>query len=265
MNARSPFIHAVFQGIACVSFASLTSFIHVSAHANTCKGTLYLTIDTGNMAPAETMAATLKKHNVRATFFVANEKTTRGDTSLDPSWSTFWKARADEGHAFGAHTWRHWYFRSDVGRDRVNFIPWGKKAGETLDESAMCAELRKSDTAFKAMTGRALDPIWRAPGGKLTPNATRFAEGCGYKHVAWSAAGFSGDELPSEKFPSDALIAKQLRDIRDGDILLWHLGIWSRQDPLYPKLDTLIAGLKEKGFCFATILEHPQYKNLKRR
>jgi peptidoglycan/xylan/chitin deacetylase (PgdA/CDA1 family) len=224
-----------------------------------CKGTLYLTIDTGTMAPADEMAAMLKKHNVKATFFLANEKTARGDTSLDPSWTGFWKARAEEGHAFGTHTWRHWYFRGDVGSDGVRYVPWGKSSGETLNQTGMCAELNKSAEAFKTMTDRKIDAIWRAPGGKLTPNTIRFAEACGYKHVAWSPAGFSGDELPSETYPSDQLIAKQLRDIRDGDILLWHLGIRSRKDPLYPKLDILITGLKAKGFCFVTIPSHPQY------
>ena len=77
----------------------------VSVHAASCAGTVYLTIDTGNMQPAQAMADVLKKHGVKATFFLANEKTTRGDTSLDPAWAPFWKARADEGHAFGSHTW----------------------------------------------------------------------------------------------------------------------------------------------------------------
>jgi peptidoglycan/xylan/chitin deacetylase (PgdA/CDA1 family) len=70
----------------------------------------------------------------------------------------------------------------------------------------------------------------------------------------------SGDELPSEKFLSDELIQKQLKNIRDGDILLWHLGIWSRKDALYPKLDALLTGLQQRGFCFARITEHPEYR-----
>ena len=224
-----------------------------------CKGTVYLTIDTGNMAPAEAIAAILKKHDVKATFFLANEKTAAGGTSLDPSWKLFWQARADEGHAFGSHTWRHWYFRGDQG-DKVSYVPWGKTAGETLDQQQVCVELKQSEDAFKAMTGRGFDKIWRAPGGKLTPNTVRFAEACGFKHVPWSPAGLSGDELPSEKFPAEKLLAAQLRDIKDGDILLWHLGIWSRTEPLYPKLDDLIGGLKAKGMCFAKITEHPNWK-----
>ncbi|MFN7221749.1 MAG: polysaccharide deacetylase family protein, partial [Burkholderiales bacterium] len=55
--------------------------------ATSCAKTVYLTIDTGNMAPAEQMAAILRKHSVKATFFLANEKTVRGDTSLDPAWA----------------------------------------------------------------------------------------------------------------------------------------------------------------------------------
>jgi peptidoglycan/xylan/chitin deacetylase (PgdA/CDA1 family) len=39
-----------------------------------------------------------------------------------------------------------------------------------------------------------------------------------------------------------------------------HLGIWSRKDPWAPSvLEPLIMGLKDKGFCFATLREHPAY------
>ncbi len=231
-----------------------------ATEATTCSGTVYLTIDTGHMAPAEQMAAILNKHAVKATFFLSNEKTQRGDTALNASWSAFWKARVQEGHAFGSHTWRHRYFRADSGDDRVSYVPWGEKRGEMLDEAGVCAEIRKPEEAFKVLTGRGFDGIWRAPGGKLTPNVVRFAEACGYRHVPWSAAGFSGDELASEKFSSDQLIKQQLRDIKNGDILLWHLGIWSRKDALWPRLDELIVGLKARGLCFAKITEHPAWK-----
>ena len=239
---------------------ALSLFAAGSAAAATCKGSVYLTIDTGNMQPAEVMAAVLKKHDIKATFFLANEKTTRGDTSLDPAWAAFWMARAAEGHAFGSHTWRHWTFRRDVGADKVSYVSAGGTSGDSLDAAGVCAELKQPETAFKAMTGRGFDAIWRAPGGKLTPNVSRFANACGFKHVPWTAAGFSGDELPSEKFPSDQLIKTQLRNIGDGDILLWHLGIWSRKDPLYLRFDELISGLRAKGLCFARITDHPQWK-----
>ena len=87
------------------------------------------------------------------------------------------------------------------------------------------------------------------------------AKACGYAHVGWAAAGFLGDELPSDKFSNPMLLAKALRDIRSGDILVAHLGIWSRQEPWAPAvLEPLLLGLKARGFCFATLREHPAYR-----
>ena len=40
-----------------------------------------------------------------------------------------------------------------------------------------------------------------------------------------------------------------------------HLGIWSRQDPWAPAvLEPLVQGLQQKGFCFRTLREHPQFQ-----
>jgi peptidoglycan/xylan/chitin deacetylase (PgdA/CDA1 family) len=220
-----------------------------------CKGRVYLTIDTGNMEPAESIAAILRKHDVRATFFLANEKTKRGDTSLDAAWTSYWRARVQEGHAFGNHTWRHWYFRRDVGEDKIAYVS-ANGTTELLDQPQFCAEFRRVEDAFMQMTGRRLDPIWRAPGGRTTPRALKFAEGCGYpRHVHWADAGFLGDELPSDRYPNEQLLKRALTTIRAGDVLMMHLGIWSRKDPFWPQLDPLIAGLKAKGMCFATLTE----------
>ncbi len=58
------------------------------------------------------------------------------------------------------------------------------------------------------------------------------AQACGYRHVGWSPAGFLGDELPSDKFPNAQLLSQALANITPGDILMAHLGIWSRQGSL---------------------------------
>ena len=80
-----------------------------------------------------------------------------------------------------------------------------------------------------------------------------FANACGYRHVHWSPAGFLGDELPSDRYPNEALVAKTLGSVRDGDVLVMHMGIWSRKDPYAPMLDSLLTGLEKRGFCFATL------------
>jgi hypothetical protein len=72
-----------------------------------------------------------------------------------------------------------------------------------------------------------------------------------------------GDELSSQTYSNAKLLRTSLQTIRTGDILMAHLGIWSRQDPWAPKvLEPLIVGLKEKGFCFASLRQHPQYSKL---
>ena len=220
-----------------------------------CEKTLYLTIDTGSMGPAEQIAGVLRKHKVKATFFVANEKTTRGDMSMDPAWGPFWKGLVADGHAFGNHTWRHWYFRRDLPGGKVAYVSRDGKR-ENLDRQGVCRELRDSERAFETIAGRKYDKIWRAPGGKTTPFALKSASFCGYpEHVGWSPAGFLGDELPSDRYPNQVLLRNAIRDLKDGDVLLMHLGIWSRKDPFWPMLDPLLTALEEKGFCFATIPE----------
>jgi peptidoglycan/xylan/chitin deacetylase (PgdA/CDA1 family) len=234
---------------AVVIFSHALFFSSI-VHAG-CSGTVFLTLDTGSMSQAENIAAILTKYQVKATFFLANEKTVRGDYSLDPTWGDYWRARVKEGHAFGSHTWRHWYFQRDLKDGTIFYRAMDGSDHERLTQKGFCTELRKSGDAFEKMTGRKLDALWRAPGGRLTARASEWGAGCGFpRHVGWSDVGFLGDELPSEQFPNDMLLKRALAKIKDGDILVMHLGIWSRKDPFAPMLDPLIAGLKSRGLCF---------------
>ncbi len=225
---------------------------------------VYLTLDTGHMGVAPLMADILHKHQVKATFFGANERTQTGDGSLGKDWAPWWKARAAEGHEFASHTFDHTYWRADVGAGQFRVRPSagpleGKESVWTAAQ--YCAEIAKAGSRLEEITGKKPLPLFRAPGGKTSPRLLAAAKACGYEHVGWAPAGFLGDELPSEAYPNEQLLQKALRDVRSGDILLAHLGIWSRKDPWAPAvLEPLITGLKQRGFCFATLREHPRYK-----
>ncbi len=236
--------------------------------AQSCRGTVYLTLDTGSMRDAELIADILRRHQVRATFFLASEKTVRGDHSLDMSWAPYWRALAAEGHRFGSHTFDHVYFREARAEQASpgKFLArpqFGEAAGrdQTWTGEQLCTELKRVDQRFREMTGQGLDPVWRAPGGRAPAAVMKAAAGCGFRHVHWADAGFLGDELPSDRFPNDKLLAQALSRIRSGDILMAHLGIWSRKDPFAPMLDPLIEGLKRKGLCFDTLDRHPDYSH----
>ena len=240
-----------------------------AAHAQACDRPLYLTFDTGHMEVAPLIADVLRRQQVRVTFFGATERTKAGDGSLGDHWAPWWKARADEGHEFASHTWDHVYWRADLPavagqpqRFRVRASA-GDQAGRDFEWTAAqyCEQITRAARRLQALTGRKPLPLFRAPGGKTSARFLAATRSCGYAHVGWAPAGFLGDELPSGQFSNDALRDKALRDIRSGDILLAHLGIWSRQDPWAPAvLEPLITGLKARGFCFETLREHPAYK-----
>lgn len=231
-----------------------------------CQRPVYLTLDTGHMGVAHLMADVLARHRVKVTFFAANELTREGDGSLGPHWAYWWKARAAEGHEFASHTFDHVYWRGDLKgiepqfRIRPTFGAFANREF-TWSASQYCRQIDQAAQRLRELTGKDPLPLFRAPGGKVSPRLLQASKQCGYAHVGWSPAGFLGDELSSQTHSNPQLLAKALRDVRPGDILLAHLGIWSRQDPWAPAVfEPLIVGLKERGFCFRTLRDHPDYQ-----
>lgn len=256
---------AIFFVAACACISS-------AGGQKDCNQPIYLTFDTGHMAVAPLVAEVLARQQIRVTFFAANEATQQGDGSLGDYWAPWWRARAAEGHEFASHTWNHTYWRADLGTAqnpafRVRPSSGAREGPEFVVTAAeYCEEVARAAERLKALTGKTPLPLFRAPGGKTSPRLLASARACGFTHVGWSPAGFLGDELPSERVSNTALLSKALRDVRSGDILLAHLGIWSRKDPWAPTvLEPLIVGLKERGFCFRTLREHPDYGPATRR
>ena len=221
------------------------------------------------MGVAPLIAQVLARQQVRVTFFAANERTQEGDGSLGEHWAPWWRARAAEGHAFASHTMDHVYWRADLPAAGQGAGPSfrvrataGPQQGidQTWTAARYCQEIDRAARRLEQVTGEKALPLFRAPGGKTSPALVAAARQCGFAHVGWSPAGFLGDELPSERFSNTHLLQQALRTIRSGDILVAHLGIWSRHDAWAPAvLEPLITGLKERGFCFRTLRDHPDY------
>jgi peptidoglycan/xylan/chitin deacetylase (PgdA/CDA1 family) len=231
-----------------------------------CAKPLYLTFDTGHMEVAPLIAQVLRRQQVKVTFFAANEATKVGEGSLGTHWAPWWKARAAEGHEFASHTYDHAYWRADLPgieptfRIRPSAGPFEGREF-TWDVQKYCDNIARAALRLQDITGKKPLPLFRAPGGRTSPRLLAAAKSCGWEHVGWAPAGFLGDELPSEKFSNEALLNKALQNIRSGDILVAHLGIWSRKDVWAPAvLEPLITGLKDKGFCFETLRAHPAYQ-----
>lgn len=265
--------HAERARAACAwACAVCTALLGLTvAVAQACTTPVYLTFDTGHMGVAPLIAEVLKRQQVRVTFFAANERAQTGESSLAVAWRPWWRARADEGHEFASHTFDHVYWRGDFVGDGVGASTRFKIRPSTgpLDgreqvwtAAQYCAEIQRSTDRLAELTGRKPLPLFRAPGGKTSPQLLTAAKSCGYAHVGWAAAGFLGDELSVDQASNAQLLAKALKTVRAGDIMMAHLGIWSRQDPWAPVvLEPLIMGLKAKGFCFETLRTHPAYRD----
>lgn len=258
----------MFAKFMVVGLSILIASSPMNAATKSCfddKKAVYLTFDTGHMAVAPWVADVLKRHSVKVTFFVANERTQTDGASLDEVWAPWWRERMNEGHEFGSHTWDHWVWKRDTATGFDVKATAGPRTGQTfgITPQQHCEALRKPMSRLAEVAGGAKFKsvmLFRAPGGKTSPKLLAAAKACGFAHVGWSDAGFLGDELSSDNFPNEALLKKALRDIRGGDIMLAHLGIWSRKDPWAPAvLEPLIVGLKAKGYCFAPVSEHPQF------
>lgn len=271
MGMQRDFVFAILLIAGCTHICWATGQNYTQkegkdALSTVCKP-IYLTLDTGHMEVAPLMADVLRKHNVKVTFFAANERTKTGDGSLGNAWAPWWKARSEEGHEFASHTFNHTYWRGDIA-DAPGGMKFKVRASAGPNEgkdftwtaAQYCEELGKASARLQAITGVQPLPLFRAPGGKTSPALLAAAKTCGYAHAGWASAGFLGDELSSEKFPNDALLKKALRDVKSGDILVAHLGIWSRKDPWAPAvLEPLVTGLQQRGFCFKTLRTHPDY------
>ena len=250
---------------ACPGWTSSLPQDLTASAPSKCNKPVYLTFDTGHMGVAPLIAEVLQRHQVQVTFFAAHEPTQEGDGTLGQHWAAWWRARAAEGHAFASHTLDHVYWLADAPDGRFDVrASAGPHKGQRQRWSAQdyCAEITRARERLQVLTGVPALPVFRAPGGKTSPALLRAAQACGYAHVGWSPSGFLGDELPSDRHPNAILLQQSLARIRSGDILMAHLGIWSRQDPWAPAvLEPLVQGLQQRGFCFRTLRDHPQYQH----
>ena len=133
---------------------------------------------------APLMADILNKHQVKVTFFGANERTQTGDGSLGRDWAPWWKARAAEGHEFASHTFDHTYWRADEASGQFRVKPSAGSAQGSGQPHSQCRGFGSRESAVRRTLNHAgpqpaipaLAPR-RAPGrrdsSRWTPRSVR--------------------------------------------------------------------------------------------
>jgi peptidoglycan/xylan/chitin deacetylase (PgdA/CDA1 family) len=197
--------------------------------------TVYLTFDDGPSPVTPRLLAVLKKHNVRATFFVTGQ--------YEESFPVL-KQISDDGHVIALHTYSH-----DFGEIYAS-------------PEAFWDDISKLDDLILETTGRRAHRILRFPGG--SSNTVSFKYGgrgimgtlvrqCGEKGIGY--CDWTIDPKDAEGTKSASSICSRVMDRIDDAptaVVLMHDG--PQQTTAPEAADAILTRLKEKGgYTFDTI------------
>jgi peptidoglycan-N-acetylglucosamine deacetylase len=180
-----------------------------------------LTFDDGPW-PSNTLKIldTLKKNNVKATFFWVGLA-----VKDNPQIA---KQVVAEGHAIGNHTWHHWYKRLDAAT-----------AAREIDDTA---ELIYKTTGVKTS-------LFRPPGAVMDNGVVDYAKQKKHVIVMWS-----NDPMDYRPLSANQLVKNVIRKAQPGAIVLMHDG-GGNHSATVQALPQIITKLREQGYKFVTIPE----------
>lgn len=191
---------------------------------DTTQNTIYLTFDCGyENGNTEPILDALKKHDVKATFFVVGNFL---ETSPE-----IVKRMIAEGHTVGNHTYHH------LDMSVISSMDAFKK--ETQDV----------ENLFEQITGTPITKFYRPPQGKYNIENLKMAQELGYHTFFWSLAyvDWYQDKQPTK----DEAFGKLLKRIHPGAIVLLH----STSSTNAQILDELLTKWEEMGYTIKPLTE----------
>lgn len=172
-----------------------------------------LTFDAGSDAIGIGILDVLKKHNVKATFFLTGKWVEK--------YPSLAKRIAEEGHDIGNHSYSH----PDAVKTTAN---------------AFKQDIIKAEKAIKEATGKSPQPYFRFPFGSYNSAALRTAGAAGYPYsIQWSL-----DTIDWQQPATEIIISRIKTGASNGDIILMHIG--GKNTP--EAVDKVIPWLKDQGY-----------------
>ena len=191
---------------------------------NTQDKVLYLTFDCGyenGNTPA--ILDALKKHNVKATFFVVGNYL---ETSPD-----LVKRMLAEGHTVGNHTYHH------------------PNMSKISTEADFAKELESLEALYQEVTGEPISKYYRPPQGIYSEKNLQMAKDLGYHTFFWSLAyvDWKQDDQPTHEQAFDKLLTR----VHPGAVVLLHNTSKTNGEIL----DELLTKWEEMGYTFHPLSE----------
>lgn len=185
---------------------------------------IYLTFDCGyENGNTEAILDALKKHSVKATFFVVGHYVASAPELL--------KRMVEEGHTVGNHTYHH------------------PDMSAISDLSSFKKEMDDVANAFQEVTGTELSMYYRPPQGKYSTDNLKMAQQLGYSTFFWSLAyvDWNADAQPTHEEAFNKLTGR----IHPGAVVLLHNTSKTNGEIL----DELLTKWEDMGYRFGTLEE----------
>lgn len=195
-------------------FIGLNFHLNSVNSLNTNEKKVLLTFDDGPHANTVKVLEILKKHDVKALFFVIGKNIPGNEAIL--------KQVVADGHQIGNHSFSH-----------HNFIDlWSTK--KVTDDFKSCQQLIEQ---YQPQAN-----LFRPPYGVTNPNIAKALKQLNLKSIGWDVRSYDTSIKDVEKIKQ-----RVLSQLKPGAIILLH----DRLDFMPELLETLIPAIKEKGYGFS--------------
>lgn len=185
---------------------------------------IYLTFDCGyENGNTEAILDALKKHNVKATFFVVGHYLESAPDLV--------KRMLADGHTVGNHTYHH---------PDMSSISSLEQFRKEMDDAA---------ALFEEITGQKMSMYYRPPQGKYSTENLKMAKELGYSTFFWSLAyvDWNQDSQPTHEEAFKKLTGR----IHPGAVVLLHNTSRTNGEIL----DELLTKWEEMGYTYGTLEE----------
>ena len=163
----------------------------------------------------EKMLDTLKKYNIKTTFFVGGTWALENERLL--------KRIFDEGHEIGSHGYKH----KEHGRLSL---------ADNLTEIQVCHEIVKTKLGIEM-------ELFAPPGGSYNANTIKSAESLGYKTIMWTR-----DTIDWRDHDTSVIYNRAVTNMNGGDLVLMHPTKNTAE-----ALENIILQTKKLGFELVTV------------
>lgn len=190
------------------------------SHGSLQQPKIALTFDAGSDAAGIQILDILKKHQVKATFFLTGKWAEK--------YPGYAKKMVEDGHDIGNHTYSH--------PDPV-----------AITSEKFLEEIQKAEQAIKRASGKSPLPYFRFPYGSYNSSTLLTAGEAGYRYsFQWSL-----DTIDWQQPATEVIVSRIKTGASNGDVVLMHIG--GINTPA--AVDEVIPYLKAKGFQLVTVSE----------